>query len=440
MAEIKKVQENETLWFADHVIGLVHQISKSEVKLDTNKILRRIQDQSDNEPEIRAFLDQVESNHPGFFKTINDLRLNQPALKMEYRTDSIEIDQNEFAGFIHIGTEGVSVWLDESLKKQGVIIDSLGNIKRDHIELIENIHQDYAERKGSALANVIGSLAGDAIVLHIPQDIVVDRLIGCEITPSKAGFSPLQFISHLNRDAKAGFVFTMPAETRQSNHAVLAVAHKALIGVNASFQFFWNQQASDDVLVVVDNKVQQKNLSSTEVFSLDLGGCGVEQVLSIDLVGEGSESVISGLYRPGPGSRYFYHTDQLHHGSHSKSDLEYKGVLGKEAYASWNGNILVDENTVGTNGYQANHNLIIDESAKVESVPGLEILTDDVRCSHGVTIGNIDKTHMFYLQSRGINEEDAEALIIDGFLEAALKRIKSEKLLNNILQSFNKRL
>jgi len=119
------------------------------------------------------------------------------------------------------------------------------------------------------------------------------------------------------------------------------------------------------------------------------------------------------------------------------SDLLFKGVIGKNAFTFWKGNIIVEPKTFGANGYQANKNLIIDESAKVESIPGLEIITNDVRCSHGVTIGNIDRNHMFYLQSRGINKEEAEKLIIDGFLSSAKNRIRNQDFLKLVSTYFS---
>ena len=121
-------------------------------------------------------------------------------------------------------------------------------------------------------------------------------------------------------------------------------------------------------------------------------------------------------------------TRQLHRQSNTFSDLLYKGVMGKDSFTSWKGNIIVEQGTRGANGYQANKNLIIDESAKLETIPCLEIKTDDVKCSHGVTVGNIDEDHLFYLQSRGMGKEEARQLIIAGFLESIRTRISNENL------------
>jgi Fe-S cluster assembly protein SufD len=154
------------------------------------------------------------------------------------------------------------------------------------------------------------------------------------------------------------------------------------------------------------------------------------------LIGEGGSANITGVYNPKNGQRFYYDTQQNHNASYTESDLLYKGVLGKKAYSSWKGNILISQNTRGTNGYQSNDNLMIDPFSEAESIPGLEIMTDDVRCSHGVTMSNIDKNQMFYLQSRGINKEDAEKLIVDGFLSSAVKRMADKDFEKFILTSF----
>jgi Fe-S cluster assembly protein SufD len=102
--------------------------------------------------------------------------------------------------------------------------------------------------------------------------------------------------------------------------------------------------------------------------------------------------------------------------------------------------IYVDKKALRTDGYQANHNLILSKTARIDAIPGLEILTDDVRCSHGVTITNIDEDQLFYLKSRGISEPNGVELIVSGFIQKALDRISSEVLKQMILEEFISRI
>ena len=191
----------------------------------------------------------------------------------------------------------------------------------------------------------------------------------------------------------------------------------------------------ETALFITEHLLENKDATLIN-FILDRGGALTDRFLSAELIGEGGSANITALYDPKNGQRFYYDTQQNHIASYTTSDLLFKGVLGKSAFVSWKGNILVSKDTKGTNGYQSNNSLLIDTSAKSESIPGLEILTDDVRCSHGVTMGNIDKNQMFYLQSRGINQEDAEKLIVDGFLSSSVKRMADKGYEEFIQNSF----
>jgi len=148
------------------------------------------------------------------------------------------------------------------------------------------------------------------------------------------------------------------------------------------------------------------------------------------LKGENSDATLSGIYHAGESRQFIYNTRQDHLASNTISNLLFKGVLSKNAYALWQGNIFVGYGTHGVDGYQMNRNLLLGENVQAQSIPGLEILTDDVKCSHGVAMSSIDEDQLFYLSSRGIDETTAAKLIVDGFIEDGLKRIKDKRLHN----------
>ena len=137
---------------------------------------------------------------------------------------------------------------------------------------------------------------------------------------------------------------------------------------------------------------------------------------------------MTGVYLPKSSQKYFYNTQQNHLASDTTSTLMFKGVLEDAAYTLWKGNIYVKECARGTDGYQLNNTLLLNPATHAESIPGLEISTDDVKCSHGVTLSSVDKDQLFYLQTRGIGEVEGKNLIVDGFIRSAFKRIKSTEL------------
>lgn len=148
------------------------------------------------------------------------------------------------------------------------------------------------------------------------------------------------------------------------------------------------------------------------------------------------EETVAETYAPGSETRLFsannlknnevldQHTRQIHHTGGASSDLLYKNVLDHEATATFAGNIYVAPGAHNTDAYQSNRNLMLSEEATVNSLPGLEILADKVRCSHGSASGPMDMEQLFYLRSRGISEYDAHQLIAEGFLNEAVEKFE----------------
>jgi Fe-S cluster assembly protein SufD len=120
-------------------------------------------------------------------------------------------------------------------------------------------------------------------------------------------------------------------------------------------------------------------------------------------------------------------TRQNHWVPSTTSDLLYKTAVAQDGRSIWHGMIYVDPQAQQTDAYQSNRNLVLDDSADVKSIPGLEIHADDVKCSHGATVGRIDSEELFYLKARGIPEKEAEKLIIEGFFNQILNNFSLEK-------------
>jgi Fe-S cluster assembly protein SufD len=143
-----------------------------------------------------------------------------------------------------------------------------------------------------------------------------------------------------------------------------------------------------------------------------------------DLAGQGATSRVTGAYFADGTQHLDYDTFQQHHAPSTTSDFAFKGVLREEASVVWRGMIRVEEGAQKTNAYQENRNLILSPEAHADSIPGLEILANDVRCTHGATISQVDREQLFYAMSRGLTRGDAERLIVRGFFQDVLDRIE----------------
>jgi Fe-S cluster assembly protein SufD len=145
-----------------------------------------------------------------------------------------------------------------------------------------------------------------------------------------------------------------------------------------------------------------------------------------DLAGQGSQAFVNGFLFGDERQHFHLHTLQRHLVPHTTSDLLIKGCLKDRARSVYQGLIQVSEGAQGTNAYQANRNLLLSEQARADSIPGLEILANDVRCTHGATIGHVDDEQMYYLMARGLPRLEAQRLIVEGFFAPVLDRIPLE--------------
>jgi Fe-S cluster assembly protein SufD len=145
-----------------------------------------------------------------------------------------------------------------------------------------------------------------------------------------------------------------------------------------------------------------------------------------DLVGRGATSRVTGAYFADNAQHLDYDTYQRHVAPDTTSDFAFKGALRDRASTVWRGMIRVEEGAQKTNAYQENRNLLLSKNATANSIPGLEILANDVRCTHGATLGQVDREQLFYLMARGLSRQEAERLIVRGFFQDVLDRIELE--------------
>jgi Fe-S cluster assembly protein SufD len=142
-----------------------------------------------------------------------------------------------------------------------------------------------------------------------------------------------------------------------------------------------------------------------------------------DLADHGATSRVTGAYFADGSQHLDYDTYQLHQAPDTTSDFAFKGALRDSAATVWRGMIRVEEGAQKTNAYQENRNLLLSKTATANSIPGLEILANDVRCTHGATLSQVDREQLFYLMARGLPRSEAERLIVRGFFQDVLDRI-----------------
>jgi Fe-S cluster assembly protein SufD len=159
-----------------------------------------------------------------------------------------------------------------------------------------------------------------------------------------------------------------------------------------------------------------------------------------DLNGPGATSRVTGAYFADGDQHLDYDTFQEHIAPSTESDFAFKGALHGSAHAVWRGMIRVEPSAQKTNAYQENRNLLLSDTAHADSIPGLEIMANDVRCTHGATLGRVNREEVFYLMARGLSRAEAERLIVRGFFQNVLDRIELEPVRDALASALEARI
>jgi Fe-S cluster assembly protein SufD len=170
------------------------------------------------------------------------------------------------------------------------------------------------------------------------------------------------------------------------------------------------------------------------------GTCLSKSFVHVSLDGKGSQARLDGLSITNSGQHLDLDTQQDHMAPITYSNLAFKAALLGTSRTVWQGMIYVDPVAVQTDGYQSSRNLILDTRAHADAIPGLEIKTDDVRCSHGATISQIDADQIFYLRSRGLDEATAREMIVNGFFQDIVDKVRDEDLRAELVDIIHEKL
>ncbi len=419
-------------------------LSSSTLRNEEIELLRKKANEEIRTADIKSLADIFGKKHTEFLLGLGNLtlpdipRVNTQADIREYDE---KIARKNILGRIRIFDNEISTWVDQTMLEKGVIFSDLLTAIKGDLKKVNQAIKNNRIKRNTHISNLIIGQSKLGSFLYIPDGIQPDGIFLIEIEVSNThSLIPMHLITLIGKSAKCNLVIDIKSKYNNKNRSILVIQNDLILAENSHLSIFQKQKIGEEMALFISEHVIEERNANVSSFILDKGGAITDRFLAAELIGEGGSVNITGLYYPKNGQRFYYDTQQNHIASYTKSDLLFKGVLGKDAYSSWKGNILILENTRGTNGYQSNDNLIIDPSAKAESIPGLEICTDDVHCSHGVTMGSIDKNQMFYLQSRGINQEDGEKLIVDGFLSSAVKRMADKGFEEFILASFENKI
>jgi len=333
----------------------------------------------------------------------------------------------QHGGQIILTPVNVKIELDEKLAQKGVIFTDLRTAEEKYPDLLAKMlgkTVNVEEGKFSALA---GAFAQNGVVLYVPKGVTVEEPLHSVLWGPGAD---LAHISHILVLVDEGASVTYVHEAASPDDMASNSMHAGLVEIqvmqDASLKFVELQSWGRHVWNFSHERVRVERGGNLDWIFGAIGSRLTKNFSELDLAGEGAQGRMSGFYFTDGNQHLDHDTQQNHLAPHCTSDLLFKGALKGKSRSVWQGMIYVAPGAQKTDGYQANRNIVLSDQARADSIPGLEILADDVRCTHGATVGKLEQEPLFYLKSRGIPQTEAEKIVVEGFFDPIFQRIPFE--------------
>ena len=290
-------------------------------------------------------------------------------------------------------------------------------------ELLERHLARYADAGVSGFAALNAAFMQDGGVLQLLDNAILEKpvhLVFIGTTHAQPTWQNLRNLVVAGANSSAAVIETyVGGDSVGLTNAVTEV----VLGSGAQLQHYKLQEEGRKNYHVATMQVHQERESNFVSHSLSAGARLARNDLNIGLEAEGAECSLNGLYIAGGRQHVDYHTRVDHRQPHGTSREFYKGVLGGSARAVFDGQVYVHPHAQRSDAEQSNRNLLLSADAEVDTKPQLEIYADDVKCSHGATVGQLDENMLYYLRSRGISEQHARAILTYGFAHDVVERI-----------------
>ena len=305
--------------------------------------------------------------------------------------------------------------------------------------VIENYFNKAATK--DSLSSLNTAFSNEGAYIHIPKNKLVEK--------------PIQIVHFSTGNESATML--QPRNlivVDENSHVQIIERHQSLtdnaVLTNSVTEIFANKRAIVDCYKIQNDKssatlidntfINQRQESICSVHTFAFGGKLIRNNLNFYQNGERMDSILKGVTIIG-GKQHVDHNTLVHHiEPNCESHQDYKGIFNDSATGVFNGKIIVNKEAQKTNAFQSNNNILLSDKATINSKPQLEIFADDVKCSHGCTIGQLDESAMFYMRSRGIPEKEAKALLMYAFSNNVLNSVKIPELKQRITNIIAKKL
>ena len=366
-------------------------------------------------------------------------------LNQDFNIESIENKKHDFCCVIqNLDAEVVTItngfYSDENLKtlSSGIIIGSTHKAMQEYPELFEKYFGTCNINDDNGFYDINTALWKDGFFIYAPKNIVAEKPIQIIKITDEDNSPFIQTRNLIIAEANSQLQIIDCDDSIKEQSSFVNSYTEIIIGENAQLENYKLQNLNDNSSLLNTNK--QLANSRLQTHTVSFNGGKIRNNIFVDIDGEGAECNLYGLYLVDKTQHVDNQIKVNHNVANCNSTEKFKGILDNEATAVFNGHVYVAPNAQKTNAYQNNSNIILTDKAKISTMPFLEIYADDVKCSHGSSIGQLDQEAMFYMQQRGISRENARMLLMYAFAAEISNNIGIEALRERIDDMIKRRL
>ncbi|HAJ05359.1 MAG TPA: Fe-S cluster assembly protein SufD [Chloroflexi bacterium] len=418
------------------LVNLSRQLGDGDWYVDQRKKARKIFNGIDfptieDEAWRRTDIERIDWNSflSGYAdnNNIKDIKLDVPNHLLNPLVDDDHGGQIVVSGGNVVGSN-----VSADIEEQGVIFCDFVTATNKHSDLLNKYLSKLVDVDSGKHAAMAATFVDQGVFLYVPAGVSVS-------TPLHSVFWLTQS-AHFSRvvvvvEDGASLTYAHELASDSQEEHLHSGTVEVYVGDNSEFKFVELQSLSSKCYHFSHERCQVgRNGQFDWVFSA-IGSKLTKSFLDLDLLGDGAWGRMSGFYFAAEDQHMDHDTQQNHYGEGQTSDLLFKGALKDDSRSVWQGMINVEPGAQKTDGFQANRNLLLSKEARADSIPGLEIQADDVRCTHAATISRLEDEHLFYLMSRGIHFDEAKKVVVDGFFDPIMQRVPFEGVRNRLKQA-----
>ena len=330
--------------------------------------------------------------------------------------------------------------LSEKWVSRGVIFGALDELMNEHGDLIrQHLLTKAVNAKYDKFAALHAACWSGGHFLYVPRNVTVDQPLHCLSSLTEGGTD----LGHLLVVLEEGADATLLSETASHGEQETGFhcgATEVILGSGSRMRFVGLQNWGFGVWHFAHQKALVGRDASLQWTIAAMGSRLSKVNQHVALIAPGAECQVNGVMFTEGKQHISYHTLQHHQAANCKSDFLYKAALQDKSRTVWRGMIKGDPLADKSNGYQRNDNLMLSTQSRADSIPGLEIEADDVRCTHGSTSGKVDEELIFYCQARGLTRQEATRMIVSGFFQQIFDRITIESVRNALGNAISRRV